>query len=132
MIRRPPRSTRTDTLFPYTTLFRSVRSNVGSASAKGVDISLDYNHSFANGIWVQGMGNFTYATSQFEFYEAPQYAESYRYHKGNSLNQNYGYIAERLFVDDQEAINSPNQNYVDYGGGDSTEEGQEGKEEASQ
>src|SRR3546814_15712752 len=26
MIRRPPRSTRTDTLFPYTTLFRSVRS----------------------------------------------------------------------------------------------------------
>src|SRR3546814_9467381 len=26
MIRRPPRSTRTDTLFPYTTLFRSGRS----------------------------------------------------------------------------------------------------------
>src|SRR3546814_1243056 len=26
MIRRPPRSTRTDTLFPYTTLFRSTRS----------------------------------------------------------------------------------------------------------
>src|SRR3546814_17426541 len=25
MIRRPPRSTRTDTLFPYTTLFRSQR-----------------------------------------------------------------------------------------------------------
>src|SRR3546814_19111709 len=25
MIRRPPRSTRTDTLFPYTTLFRSVQ-----------------------------------------------------------------------------------------------------------
>src|SRR3546814_14519183 len=28
MIRRPPRSTRTDTLFPYTTLFRSVVSNM--------------------------------------------------------------------------------------------------------
>src|SRR3546814_3679222 len=27
MIRRPPRSTRTDTLFPYTTLFRSDRPN---------------------------------------------------------------------------------------------------------
>src|SRR3546814_10348267 len=26
MIRRPPRSTRTDTLFPYTTLFRSLAS----------------------------------------------------------------------------------------------------------
>src|SRR3546814_18093527 len=28
MIRLPPRSTRTDTLFPYTTLFRSIRSVV--------------------------------------------------------------------------------------------------------
>src|SRR3546814_12202955 len=28
MIRRPPRSTRTDTLFPYTTLFRSGRGDV--------------------------------------------------------------------------------------------------------
>src|SRR3546814_19111177 len=26
MIRRPPRSTRTDTLFPYTTLFRSIQN----------------------------------------------------------------------------------------------------------
>src|SRR3546814_21039564 len=30
MIRRPPRSTRTDTLFPYTTLFRSNPDNVHS------------------------------------------------------------------------------------------------------
>src|SRR3546814_4982236 len=29
MIRRPPRSTRTDTLFPYTTLFRSRRALCG-------------------------------------------------------------------------------------------------------
>src|SRR3546814_7943806 len=29
MIRRPPRSTRTDTLFPYTTLFRSPDERVG-------------------------------------------------------------------------------------------------------
>src|SRR3546814_8553594 len=28
MIRRPPRSTRTDTLFPYTTLFRSGQGHV--------------------------------------------------------------------------------------------------------
>src|SRR3546814_11084843 len=31
MIRRPPRSTRTDTLFPYTTLFRSLRQDVALA-----------------------------------------------------------------------------------------------------
>src|SRR3546814_5009480 len=33
MIRRPPRSTRTDTLFPYTTLFRSKRETCFSSVA---------------------------------------------------------------------------------------------------
>src|SRR3546814_6677378 len=33
MIRRPPRSTRTDTLFPYTTLFRSARDGQRIACA---------------------------------------------------------------------------------------------------
>src|SRR3546814_8333055 len=40
MIRRPPRSTRTDTLFPYTTLFRSpaaARHGQGSAAANHGD-----------------------------------------------------------------------------------------------
>src|SRR6056297_2748522 len=32
MIRRPPRSTRTDTLFPYTTLFRSPRNETFAAN----------------------------------------------------------------------------------------------------
>src|SRR3546814_9002168 len=35
MQRRPPRSTRTDTLFPYTTLFRSRLALPGAAKAKG-------------------------------------------------------------------------------------------------
>src|SRR3546814_15485627 len=37
MIRLPPRSTRTDTLFPYTTLFRSV-------AMLGVHVRLDLEH----------------------------------------------------------------------------------------
>src|SRR3546814_5358214 len=32
MIRRPPRSTRTDTLFPYTTLFRSLAVGAGEVA----------------------------------------------------------------------------------------------------
>src|SRR3546814_5466482 len=35
MIRRPPRSTRTDTLFPYTTLFRSITSPRACAPCLG-------------------------------------------------------------------------------------------------
>src|SRR3546814_16177451 len=41
MLRRPPRSTRTDTLFPYTTLFRSRQVHVGehgiTADRRGED-----------------------------------------------------------------------------------------------
>src|SRR3546814_7214283 len=36
MIRRPPRSTRTDTLFPYTTLFRSLAA-AEKLAAEGID-----------------------------------------------------------------------------------------------
>src|SRR3546814_14283510 len=48
MKRRPPRSTRTDTLFPYTTRFRSFASSevempLGRARLKGVSTSLDTN-----------------------------------------------------------------------------------------
>src|SRR3546814_6522335 len=35
-IRRPPRSTRTDTLFPYTTLFRSLYASNGDPAAAGL------------------------------------------------------------------------------------------------
>src|SRR3546814_4714361 len=47
MIRRPPRSTRTDTLFPYTTLFRSqadvtitLPENIVNARAQGSDLKI--------------------------------------------------------------------------------------------
>src|SRR3546814_13560606 len=46
MIRRPPRSTRTDTLFPYTTLFRSgfdrVRQQVGEDLAQTLVVAAQF------------------------------------------------------------------------------------------
>src|SRR3546814_1447125 len=41
MIRRPPRSTRTDTLFPYTSLFRSVALFVAVAGALAIGLTRD-------------------------------------------------------------------------------------------
>src|SRR3546814_4236866 len=43
MIRRPPRSTRTDTLFPYPTLFRSI----GRALGEGTDFLGDHGETLA-------------------------------------------------------------------------------------
>jgi len=95
-----------------------VRANVGEASGSGIDFSLDYNKSFGNGLWVTAMGNFTYAKSKYEVYEEPRYNEAYRSVIGYPMNQVFGYVAERLFVDDNEAANSPKQSFGEYGGGD--------------
>lgn len=99
-------------------LAADTRANVGRASGRGVDASFNYTKSFLNGAWLSAMGNFTYASSKYEFYEEPQYEEWYRGRKGHSVNQEFGYIAERLFVDDYDAQNSPYQNFGEYGGGD--------------
>ena len=96
------------------------RANVGEASGKGVDIMLEYQKSWSKDFWTSARGNFTYATSRYDVYEEPAYKEPWRSRVGLSLNQGYGYIAERLFVDDEEAASSPPQ-YIGtsyYGGGD--------------
>src|SRR3546814_19398536 len=41
MIRRPPRSTRTDTLFPYTTLFRSIDEDRAGSRGRNVITRLE-------------------------------------------------------------------------------------------
>src|SRR3546814_4470410 len=46
MIRRPPRSTRTDTLFPYTTLFRSPAGARGARPGCGGDRRGARDHRF--------------------------------------------------------------------------------------
>lgn len=86
------------------------RANVGEASSSGVDISIDYQENFNNGVWVTARGNFTYARGVFEKYEEPDYsATPWLSHVGQPLSQQWGYVAERLFVDDWEVENSPEQ-----------------------
>lgn len=96
------------------------RANVGEASGHGVDLMLEYQKSWNKDFWTSARANFTYATSQYDVYEEPEYTEPWRSRVGLSLNQVTGYIAERLFVDDEEAASSPPQNIgtSEYGGGD--------------
>ncbi|MDR1224002.1 MAG: TonB-dependent receptor [Tannerella sp.] len=95
------------------------QANIGKAEGKGIDLSIDYNHSFNANLWLQGRANFTYATSKFVVYEEYDYQDAWwKSHKGYSIDQQWGYLAERLFIDDQEAAKSPRQTFSDYGGGD--------------
>src|SRR3546814_17269392 len=53
MIRRPPRSTRTDTLFPYTTLFRSSPPVIDAVHLDGVVLHLRVPAAHGDGM-IQG------------------------------------------------------------------------------
>lgn len=84
-------------------------ANLGQADSKGIDLSLDYKQNFRKGWWASVRGNLTLATSKYTFYEEPSYPEPWRYTTGQPLNRGYGYVAERLFVDDVEVHSSPTQ-----------------------
>ncbi len=94
-------------------------TNFAEVESSGLDGTLTYNKSFNQDWWTQLRGNFTYATNKFVKYDEINYPEelSYRSAIGHSTNQWFGYIAERLFIDDEEVANSPTQ-FGDVRGGD--------------
>jgi hypothetical protein len=94
------------------------RANIGEASANGVDGSIDYATTLGYDFWIKARVNFTYAANKFLVYEEPNYAQEYRKHKGHPLSQQWGLIAERLFIDDAEVANSPLQQYGEVAAGD--------------
>ena len=98
----------------------SIAANIGKATARGVDIQADYKQSWNKNFWSSARANFTYSTSKYKVYEEPEYEEYWRMHAGYPIGQTWGYIAERLFIDDNEALNSPSQKAFgsQYGGGD--------------
>ncbi len=99
-------------------LAAGIQANVGEAEGKGIDLQMDYNKSFSNGVWLQLRGNFTYAHSKLLVNEEPNYPTSWSSKVGYPLSQRWGLIAERLFVDDKEVRNSPLQDFGLVSGGD--------------
>lgn len=96
-----------------------VKANIGEAVSRGVDGRLTYNKSFNSGLWIQAMANFTYSKNKITRVEEPDYTDTPWLSKvGKPINQTWGYVAERLFVDQNEVNNSPVQTFGEYTGGD--------------
>lgn len=95
-------------------------ANLGEAKGKGIDASVDYQKVFNKDFWLTVRGNFTYATSKYTLYEEPDYSGTTPWLSriGQKISQKYGLIAERLFVDEQDVLNSPKQQFGTYMAGD--------------
>jgi TonB-linked SusC/RagA family outer membrane protein len=95
------------------------RANVGEARGHGVDISVDYSHNFSKDFWVTARGNFTFAKSHRSIVEEPDYSTTpWMSRMGHAVNQQWGFIAERLFIDEEDVANSPRQMFGEYLAGD--------------
>lgn len=89
----------------------NLQANLGKVDSKGFDLHLDYKQNFSKDMWLSVMANLTVTDNKVRYYEEPEYKYAYRFSTGNPVNQQFGYVAERLFVDDKEAANSPVQNF---------------------
>ena len=90
-------------------LTTGISSNLGEVKSKGVDASLDYNQAFSSGLYLSGRANFTYATNEVLVNGEPNYEFDNLSGIGHPVNQPFGLIAERLFIDAEDIANSPEQ-----------------------
>lgn len=100
-------------------LTSGVRTNFGEAEGEGVDLSLDYSSSAGSSIWYIFRANFTYGTAKITMYDELDYSgiAPWKSKVGQKVGQSMGYVAERLFIDDEEVRNSPLQQVSSAGGG---------------
>ena len=92
-------------------LVNSPLVNLGKYRSKGVDMEATFNKYVNNNLWFQGRGTFTIAKGKYIQYEEPYYQYPYLSRIGLASSQTRGYIAERLFIDDDEVANSPEQSF---------------------
>lgn len=96
---------------PWMDLSTKLYGNLGKVENKGLDFSIDYNHTFNKDFSMSFKGTFTYATNKVLEYDEPDYQEYPNLSRvGHSINQPLLYVAERLFIDDEEVAHSPKQN----------------------
>jgi TonB-linked SusC/RagA family outer membrane protein len=96
----------------------AVAGNIGEVKSQGMDASIDYQRFFSSDFWMTGRANFTYAVNKYLKMDEPNYKDLYLSRIGYNINQQWGYVAERLFVDEAEIANSPDQTVGTYLPGD--------------
>ena len=96
----------------------AISGNVGKMQKNGFDGSVDLLYSFTKDLWIQGRGNITYYHNKLLELDEKNYPDEYLKRKGYAWDQQWGLIAERLFVDEYEILNSPKQDFGEYQAGD--------------
>ncbi len=100
-------------------LSASPYGNLGVVDNAGVDISLQQNHvKIGRNLFLSLQGNFTYARNKVITNDQPDQKYPWMNRKGQGVLARYGYVAEGLFKDSAEILNSPTQTFGEVRPGD--------------
>ncbi|RHJ81234.1 TonB-dependent receptor [Parabacteroides sp. AM08-6] len=96
-----------------------IYGNLGEVKSRGVDASIDIKKNINKDLYVTGRFNFTYAHGEYVVASEPIYENTpWRSKIGYPVTQSWGYIAERLFIDENDVANSPTQSFSTTQAGD--------------
>ena len=84
-------------------------ANVGKVDNQGVELSVNWRKNFREDLSVDLRGNFACTKNKYVYIDEPDYPYVWQTQTGKSLSATYGYIADGLFRDDKDIMNSPSQ-----------------------
>ncbi|WP_430810725.1 MULTISPECIES: SusC/RagA family TonB-linked outer membrane protein [unclassified Carboxylicivirga] len=85
----------------------NIFGNLGKVKNQGVDLALDYNHEFSPDFSMQLKGTFTFARNEVLAKDEPAFSKYPNLSAvGHPVHTLWGYVAERLFIDEAEIDNS--------------------------
>jgi hypothetical protein len=93
--------------------------NLGIVNNAGVDISLQQNHvKIGRDLYLSLQGNFTYARNKLISNDQPDQKFPWMNKKGQDVLARFGYVAQGLFKDSGEIVNSAQQSFGEVRPGD--------------
>ncbi|MEC3880029.1 SusC/RagA family TonB-linked outer membrane protein [Parapedobacter sp. 10938] len=92
-------------------------ANMGIMENKGVETTIEVNNNI-RGFYYRFYGNFSFTRNKVIEMDEPDMEYEYRMRTGHPLGQQFGYIAEGLFKNQEEISNSPEQKFGSVRPGD--------------
>lgn len=85
--------------------------NIGRMRNQGVDMTLEYDHTFANKLFVSARANYSFNRNKIEYNDQPDQIWKYQNTAGFAYQQQFGLIAEGLFSSEEEIASWPAQQF---------------------
>ena len=92
--------------------------NIGKMKNQGFDMTLEYDHTFGNGLFVSARGNYSFNRNKILYNDQPDQVWKYQNTAGFAFQQQFGLIAEGLFKDEEDIASWPTQQFGSVHPGD--------------